>query len=42
MKTRKHHNNDGRRQIKNGATRKFAERLKRKYVKRALTGGPTP
>lgn len=29
MKFRRHHNNDGRRQIKNGGTRKFVERLAR-------------
>lgn len=32
MKTKRHHNNTGHRQIKNGATRKFANYLKRKYT----------
>ena len=31
MKLRRHHNNTGYRQIKNGKTRKFVEYLKRKY-----------
>ncbi len=34
MKTRKHHNNDGRRQIKNGKTRKDAEKLRREFCKK--------
>lgn len=32
MKTRRHHNNKGYRQIKNGKTREFAKRLKNKLL----------
>jgi len=33
MKTRRHHNNKGYRQVKNGKTRKDAQRLHDKYCK---------
>lgn len=33
MKARRHHNNDGRKQIKNGKTRKDAERLRKELCK---------
>jgi hypothetical protein len=34
MRTRRHHNNDGKRQIKNGSTRKFAAMLRRNYMRK--------
>ncbi len=33
MKFRKHHNNKGYRQIKNGKTFKFVKKLRKKYCK---------
>lgn len=39
MKKRRHHNNKGERQIRNGSTRKHGEYLERKYVDSICTCG---
>ena len=41
MKTRKHHNNKGNRQIKNGGTRKFVQYLRHKIGLGRPDGTPT-